>query len=264
MPLLNFEGADGRADHLEYNLYEPVGGSWGTLVVYLHGLLADQNGEKATFLRQRVLAGGCAYATFDFRGHGRSSRALRELTPSGLLEDVTAVVGRVARPGRRLVLVGSSLGGWAAAWFTVRGTAPVDACFLIAPSFRLLQRLADALSPEEREAWRSAGSRVFRGPYGEYELGAQVLEDVTAYRFEDLAAAYCTPTFIVHGMRDESVPWEQSLEFASKTAKADVECLVLNDGDHRLTTHKERLAAALLGFLRQRKLLPGAAEEQGA
>lgn len=253
MPRLEFTGADGRADHLDYNLYPPAGG-WTTLVIYCHGLIATQGGEKATHLRAPVLAAGCGYATFDFRGHGASSRPLREVGLPDLVEDVARIVAHLHVPGRRVVLIGSSMGGWAASWYVAGAATPVAANFLIAPSLRLLNGVIAAQSPAELAAWRAAGSRRFPGPYGDYELGAHVIDECARYRFEDLAAGYRTPTVIVQGMQDASVPWEQALEFARAATGAAVDCLLLHDGDHRLTARKELLAALLVGFLHERGL----------
>ena len=44
------------------------------------------------------------------------------------------------------------------------------------------------------------------------------------------------PVRLLHGMRDESVPWQLSLRLAERLASRDVAVTLLKDGDHRLST----------------------------
>lgn len=40
---------------------------------------------------------------------------------------------------------------------------------------------------------------------------------------------------LLHGMKDESVPWEWSLKIQEKVASDDVEITFVKNGDHRLS-----------------------------
>jgi pimeloyl-ACP methyl ester carboxylesterase len=53
------------------------------------------------------------------------------------------------------------------------------------------------------------------------------------------------PTFIVHGWRDDIVPWEGSVRYGSETGAQ----LVMVDGDHRLTANIDTINRLLSGFL---------------
>ena len=44
------------------------------------------------------------------------------------------------------------------------------------------------------------------------------------------------PVRLLHGMRDESVPWRLSLRLAERLASRDVAVTLVKDGDHRLST----------------------------
>ena len=41
---------------------------------------------------------------------------------------------------------------------------------------------------------------------------------------------------LLHGMRDESVPWQLSLRLAERLTSRDVAVTLLKNGDHRLST----------------------------
>jgi alpha-beta hydrolase superfamily lysophospholipase len=47
------------------------------------------------------------------------------------------------------------------------------------------------------------------------------------------------PVRLLHGMRDESVPWQLSLRLAEHLASRDVAVTLIKDGDHRLSSHAD-------------------------
>src|SRR5436305_11497621 len=101
--------------------YEPgTGPPADFAVLWVHGFGSVRGGEKAAAVRAECGRRGWAFAAFDFRGHGGSGGAMHELRASGLLDDLAAVRRFLMSRGHtRLGLVGSSMGGFAAAWFAV-------------------------------------------------------------------------------------------------------------------------------------------------
>lgn len=62
---------------------------------------------------------------------------------------------------------------------------------------------------------------------------------------ENLPAPPNCPSFIVHGWRDEVVPWQGSVRYGSETGAR----LMLLDGDHRLTAEIDRINRLFAAFL---------------
>src|SRR4051794_37008882 len=126
-------------------------------VVWVHGFGSHRGGEKALAVEAACSRRGWAFPAFDFRGHGQSSGAMHELRPSRLIEDLTAVQAYLLGRGvRKLGLIGSSMGGFAAAWFA-HGSEAVAACVLLAPAFRFPQARWDQLTLAQREEWKRTG-----------------------------------------------------------------------------------------------------------
>lgn len=174
---------------------------------------------------------------------------MHELRASRLLEDLATVRQALAERGhRRLGLVGSSMGGFAAAWFTAHNPDAVVGCVLLAPAFRFLERRWEALTPEERERWRQTNRLRVRNEWLETELGYGLVEEREAFRASDLAARWQTPALIVHGWSDEVVPAEESLAFFRAAACPRLELRLYRDGDHRLTAYKDEIAAEAVRF----------------
>src|SRR4051812_4761638 len=93
---IGFRVADGR---------EPA-------VLWLGGFGSDMEGTKAVALGDWAAARGQAFVRFDYFGHGASPGDFADGTITRWREDALAVLDRLTRG--RVVLVGSSMGGWIA------------------------------------------------------------------------------------------------------------------------------------------------------
>ena len=87
------------------------------VVVACHGLSASKESEKYLLLGEDLPRAGLALARFDFRGCGESSGVETDTTVATRIEDVLAVLDRLAKHPRldgRVGLLGSSMGGFVA------------------------------------------------------------------------------------------------------------------------------------------------------
>jgi uncharacterized protein len=172
------------------------------------------------------------------------------------LEDLGAVVAWLESLGwARPVLVGSSMGAATALWFAVRHPARVRAGLHIAPGLWMAEGLA-RWAGERFEEWRSRGAITLRNEWLEVELGWEMMADLAAYRAEEVADRLAVPTLIVQGVEDDTVPWRRVADFVGACRERRVELVLVRDGDHRLTDHKERVWGWMAGFLDAR--VPGA------
>lgn len=222
------------------------------VVIFLHGFMSTQAGEKARQFRDVLVSRGVTFITFDFRGHGQSSGTMRDLTGTRWLEDCHAVIERCCPPEHRIVLIGSSMGGWVAAWYAAQHPDRISATMLIAPAFTFGQGFLKALSPEQAARWAEDGVIRFSNEYGSVDLGYELIRDLARYPVAELYQRYRTPTLICHGMADEIVDYRQSLEFLQQCAAADIDLVLMKNSDHRLTAHKAELAELLLVYLEHR------------
>jgi pimeloyl-ACP methyl ester carboxylesterase len=238
-------------NYLEVTQTIPQGGS-DTVVIFMHGFMSTQTGEKASQFRELLVSRGITYITFDFRGHGQSSGTMRALTGTHLLEDCHAVIEQCCAPHHRIILIGSSMGGWVASWYAAQHPERISAIMLIAPSFVIGQWILKNLTPEQVTAWAESGVLAFSNEYGHVELGYGFVQDMEHYPVTELYRCYRTPTLICHGMNDDIVDYRQSLNFQQHCASTDVDLVLLKNGDHRLTAHKAELGTWLLMYLEHR------------
>ena len=216
-------------------------------VVFAHGLGSTRSGEKAQALETECGRRGWNFAAFDFRGHGQSDGNLLGLSGSCLIEDLEAITRMVAmRIGGPLFLVGSSMGGWTAAWVAARNPERIVACAFVAPAFRFMEW--NTLSERERQDWRRTGRIRIGSEPAVMELGSGLLQESALYPYEVLLHRFRTRSLVFHGMQDDLIPYSDSIDFAARCAAADVESRVLKDGDHRLNSHKSMIARAACEF----------------
>lgn len=234
----------------------PDGKQNGRCFLYLHGFGSIQTGEKADFFRQRALEAGFAFCSFDFQGHGQSGGTMSGLTLTRNLEDLSRVHAYLQERGwDRICLLGSSMGGGTAIWYSALHPDRIVAGLHIAPALHLEAGLVAWAGPEGCRIWQETGSIHFENDLVSCELGWKLIEDLRTYSFEDLLRTYRTPALLLQGKLDASVPWKEVADFAARCAGPEVELHLFADGDHRLTDRKDRLWALMLDFLRGRKLL---------
>jgi pimeloyl-ACP methyl ester carboxylesterase len=246
----------GKLIQLAVRYDRPAGEGSPVSFLYLHGFGSQQNGEKAEFFRDKVVRAGYPFCSFDFRGHGASGGSLRDLTLTRNLEDVAQVAALLRTRGHeRLFLVGSSMGAGTALWFAALHPDAVAAGLHMAPALALQEGLLAWAGPERARRWEETGAIHFSNELVSTELGWGLIEDLRTYDLARLCSLYRTPTLLLQGKNDASVPWKSVADFASRCAFGGIDLHLFADGDHRLTDRKERLWALMREFLSGRELL---------
>jgi pimeloyl-ACP methyl ester carboxylesterase len=190
--------------------------------LYLHGLGSVRVGEKSERLMAHARASGRSCTRFDFRGHGDSSGTFGEITLTDKILDAATVLRRVGPS----ILIGSSMGGLAAAWLAARYRDLVPGLTLVAPALGFLRTLADH-NPH--------GDTVqFPGHDESYVLHRHVLLDAAQYDEATLPARIHCPTLVVHGTADEVIPCAVSERFFDRLRGANKELWLVGGEDHRL------------------------------
>jgi alpha-beta hydrolase superfamily lysophospholipase len=219
------------------------------LVLFVHGFGSNRTSNKALALEAACARRGWPFAAFDFRGHGESSGTMRELRGSALQEDLDCIWEHFAgRGAQRLFLVGSSMGGWASAWFALRHSNAVPAVVTLAPAFDFLGRRWSALGEDELRAWRETGRYRFRNEWLDVELDYGLVEERDRFTLAELLSRWQAPMLVFHGMADETVPWRESLDFVERCPYPELELRLIKNGDHRLLALKDEMAEEACNF----------------
>lgn len=225
-------------------------------VVWLGGFKSDMRSTKASRLDQWAAETGRAMLRFDYSGHGESSGAFEEGTIGAWLEDSLAAI-RACAPGR-LVLVGSSMGGWMAllvARELARGgeASRLTGMVLIAPAVDFTEDLMWAeMSEDVRREILEQGRWLRPSDYSPepYAITRELIEEGRNHLLFGAAIRSHCPVHILQGMEDTDVPWRHAQKLVESMPLDPVTLTYVKDGDHRLSRDEDiaRLLAAVEAF----------------
>jgi alpha-beta hydrolase superfamily lysophospholipase len=218
----------GTHDGLAYDLWLPEAEAPWPGVVVLHG--AGSRKENHADFARAASARGWAALAFDARGHGESTGAMSATATADVLTMVELLAGTEGVDRARIVLRGSSMGGFLAIH---AATSPkVAGVFAICPAgegqlLRGLRRddLAMQVEREALEGWLAA-----------HDIRSAV---------EALAGK---PVVIMHAKGDEDIPYTQSEELFAR-ASDPRKLVIVPGGDHRSAQHDPELQAVGLRWL---------------
>src|SRR3954452_23298194 len=206
-------------------------------VVFLGGFRSDMTGTKAMALEDWARRTGRAYLRFDYLGHGQSSGRFEDGTIGRWLDDALAVID--AETSGKLVLVGSSMGGWLSLLAALQRPERVAGLVLIAAAPDFTERmLLQGLSPADRETLQREG-RLERPSQYSPEPSVftwKLIEEGRNHLVLDKKLALPCPVRLLHGQSDPDVPWEYSLQIARHLEAPEVVTTLIKGGDHRLST----------------------------
>ena len=231
--------------------YRRVAGR-GPGVVFLGGFMSDMTGEKARALDDHCRQRGHAFLRFDYRGHGASGGRFEEAVLSDWLADTLLALDRLTE-GPQL-LVGSSMGGWLMLLAALARPERVHALIGIAPAPDFVRRMEAGLTADQRQALDERGLFLRPSEYGDgpYTFTKALIEDGKRHCLMDSPIPVLRPVRLLHGMRDDAVPWRESLRLAERLEGEDVRTIFVKDGDHRLSRPADLalLTTVLDGLLR--------------
>jgi pimeloyl-ACP methyl ester carboxylesterase len=206
--------------------------------VALHGFASSPRSKKNEHFVTRLAARGITLTTPDLN------------QPSFAKLSFEAMVAEVERSWRALGerpmrMIGSSLGGYVAALFASRHPERVERLVLLCPAFDLVGRWRELITPEKLAAWERDGTLAFDDATGT-PVPVHYAFFLEGQRMPAFPRVAC-PAVIVHGTRDETVPFAQSVRYAKETPA--VHELVEVDDGHDLLASLPTIDAVIDRFL---------------
>ena len=216
-------------------------------IVFLPGLRSDMRGAKALALREAAAAWGVAMLRLDYAGHGASDGRFEDGCIGDWAADALAVIE--ATTAGRLILVGSSMGGWIGLLLARRLSHRVAGFVGIAaaPDFTETM-IRPALTAAQRQALERDGRFEVPNAYGDkLSITRRLIEDGARNLVLGTSIPLACPVRLLQGQQDTDVPWQTALTLAERIESPDVQVVLIKDGDHRLS--READLALLTGTL---------------
>lgn len=208
----------------------------GPALVFLPGYMSDMDGGKATALFEWCRQSGRACLLLDYSGCGRSEGEFANGTLTRWRNEVLALVEQLNLD--RVVVVGSSMGGW----------------LMLTVGLKLGPKLAGVMgiasAPDFTDWGRSAedkaklrnGETVFdENPYGPdpTPMHPAFFGDGQANLLLADSIDIDCPVSLLHGQRDADVPWDITMRLADALRSDNVQVTLVKDGDHRLSREQD-------------------------
>ena len=213
----------------------------GPRFLYLHGFASGPGSHKGVVLEAHYATQHLVLERLDLR-----LPSLAHLRMSAMMASIREAIGG---PRDRAVLLGSSLGGLAAARVAEEDPR-VCALLLLAPAFGIVERWRQRLGEDAWRAWQETDAI-------EVDDHADKKKATVDFGFiEDLAALDAragvwpdvrVPTLVVHGIHDDVVGIESSRAWARE--RRWVRLVEVDDG-HELVASLPRIRAEADAFLR--------------
>lgn len=235
-----------RPDGATIAYHRLAGGTPG--VVFLGGFRSDMTGTKAVFLEDYCRRRGHACLRFDYFGHGASSGDFAQGSIGRWAEDAVAALDELTEGPQ--ILVGSSMGGWIMLLAARARPERVRALVGVAAAPDFTEDLFWArLDLATQQAFRAAGVITLPSEYDPagYTYRMDLFEEARRHLVMREEIALDCPVRLLHGMRDDSVPWQTSVRLAERIRGRDVAVTLVKDGDHRMSAPQDlaRLAGTL-------------------
>lgn len=206
-------------------------------ILFCGGFMSDMTGTKATALESWAVEQGRAFTRFDYQGHGQSSGTFEEGTIGMWTEDAIAILDHICE--RPQIIVGSSMGGWVMLLAALARPEKVKALVGIASATDFTETLLwDTFSDAEKQTLQTEGRLSVPNCYDEepYPITMQLIEEGRKHLLlKDKSLPIRCPVRLLHGMRDEDVPWQLSTELTEKLESDDVIVKLVKNGDHRMS-----------------------------
>lgn len=205
-------------------------------VMFLGGYRSDMTGTKALYLEEQCRARGQEFVRFDYSGHGKSEGEFEDGTIGVWKEDARAILDHVVPEGK-VILAGSSMGGWVALLLALECPQRIAGLFGIAAAPDYTRTIHESLNEAQRRELDEKGYLRIPNDYSDepYFVTKAMIEDGERQCLLDRVHTLTVPARLVQGMKDNDVPWQTAYRIKNAMKGSDVKVLLVENGNHRLS-----------------------------
>tara|TARA_B100000676_G_C17913861_1_gene751544 strand:- start:284 stop:1036 length:753 start_codon:yes stop_codon:yes gene_type:complete len=205
-------------------------------ILWFGGLNSDMQGTKAQYLSNFSKENKINFCRFDYFGHGQSSKEFNDCVISDWLNNAISIMDHVIN--NEAILIGSSMGGWISTLAALKNRKKVKGLILIAPAIDMTENLMwKKFSTKEKKDLIKKGyiEKFFEEYNSSYRITKKLIEDGKKHLILKDKINLNTPIRIFHGIKDDSVPWNLSLDLISSFTSNDMNISLNKTGDHSLS-----------------------------
>jgi len=190
-------------------------------VLLAHGINVNKNewGNFYADIAEELCKKDFATLRFDFRGHGESNGAQRDMTIIGETLDITASVEQILkRWSGKIAIIGMSFGAGPAILYSSRKTSEVRGLVLLCPVLDYVYTFLNPIVPWAKDIFNKKGfkhlsEKGFLLLDDEFELGAKLIEEFKVIKPYEFLKKIKIPVLAIHGDKDSMVPYKVSKKY---------------------------------------------------
>ena len=209
------------------------------MIVFLGGFRSDMEGTKAIFLEEECKKAGYSYVRFDYRGHGQSEGVFEEACIGEWLQDVLDVLEHCT--SGKVVLVGSSMGGWLSLLAALKKPDQIQALIGLAAAPDFTAWMEDAMTEDQKTEMTEQGFIALPNDYSDepYIISRKLIEDGKDHGLLNGVIDLDIPVRLIQGKKDSDVPWKVAEDIKNAITGKDVQAIYIEEADHRLSKPEE-------------------------
>ena len=221
-------------------------------IIFFSGLKSDMYGSKATAIHSYCKKTGRAFLRFDYTGHGWSSGKFQDGTIGHWTKDAIFVLDHLTRGPQ--VLIGSSMGGWIMLLAALQRQERIAGMIgsAAAPDFteELIWEKLNKSQKQSLEQSKYINLPNCYNPQEPYRISHDLVIEGRNHLLLKNKIPIDVPVRLIHGLKDNEVPFTTSQRLAEKLETEDAEIILVKSGDHRLSGEDDlRRLIKTLSFL---------------
>ena len=204
-------------------------------IVYLTGYGSDMQGNKALAIEEYCINNNHDYLRFDYLGCGQSSGAFEDYSIIDWIDNSIEAIDKLTNGPQ--IIIGSSMGGWIMIHLALKRQSRIAGLIGIAPAPDFTELLMwNQLPDSERQELLTNEKILINHTSGEeYFITKKMVEDGRKMLVMHQIIDIHHPVSIIHGMRDDDVPYQMSIELVNNLASNDVELHLVKNAMHRFS-----------------------------
>ena len=182
-------------------------------LLYLHGLMSSRTSDKGKSILSYAKKNRLGFLSLDYTAHGESDGDKTEFRVGTCLQDVLSVFDLELK-GKKVVVIGSSLGGWLSLLLGEKRKKQVKGLMTLAVAADFTKLVWEYMFNDHIRSLLKSGN-VF-GPSEETRghcFTYQMFEEAEKHCLLHRNIEYQGPCLLVHGDQDEIIPYQSLFNF---------------------------------------------------
>ncbi|ABD44752.1 phospholipase/Carboxylesterase family protein [Ehrlichia chaffeensis str. Heartland] len=209
-------------------------------IIFFGGFNSNMQGTKATALYDYCKSHNLGLILFDYLGHGQSDGQFTDYNISDWYKNCIEIITQLTPTNRPKIIIGSSMGAWLMLLVAISHQDKVSHLISLAgaPDFTeslIFQKLNTQQKDELYKYGQITLSQNSNNMYS-YVITRNLIEDGRKHLLLNQESINITcPITLIHGMNDDTVPYQTSITVAEKIKSDNVNLHLIKSANHNLS-----------------------------